>query len=110
MKNWSVSELWTGLAATIGGAIGAIPVVALWNTISQRMIGRRQSTFDYIIKRKTDAQLREAHNRFYELAKEPGGLGASATADEQSADDLQKIREVLDEYELVSNAIQFGDS
>jgi Domain of unknown function (DUF4760) len=83
-------------------------LIAVWGVTTQRAIARRRATLDYISKGLGDRDLIEAHQKFIELAKEPGGLAPWAEEDKEKTDEAQKIRTVLNEFELIAIGVQLG--
>ena len=81
-------------------------VIAVWGVITQRAIARRRATLDYISRTESDGDLIFAQRKFIELATSEGGLGP--WADIGSGTEVQCIRLVLNDLELVSIGIQRG--
>ncbi len=97
----------TRAAATfIIGAIAA--VVALWGIYTQRAIARRRATFDHISKTEADGDMIAARRKFVELAKANGGLSKWADEDKEKTEEVQAIKIVLNDFELVAIGIQRG--
>jgi hypothetical protein len=82
--------------------------VAVWGVHTQRAIARRRATLDYISRGLSDQGFLDAHRKFIELAKDPGGLAPWAAEDKEKTCEVQSIRTVLNEFELVAIGIQRG--
>jgi hypothetical protein len=109
--------VWTSIAAflkapTNVGAFLAIGIVAalvaIWGVTTQRAIARRRATLDHIARSLSDRDLIQAHLRFIQLAKEPGGLAPWADVDKEKSEETQTIKTVLNEFELIAIGIQRG--
>jgi hypothetical protein len=83
-------------------------LIAIWGIISQRDISRRRATIEYIAKTEIDNDMIKARRDFVELARASGGLAPWADVDKEKEDKLQSIKIVLNEFELISIAIQRG--
>ncbi len=55
-----------------------------------------------------DSDMIDARTKFIKLAKAPGGLAKYAENDQEHSEELEAIRLILNDFELVSTAIQFG--
>lgn len=55
-----------------------------------------------------DRDMIEARTKFITLAKAPGGLAMYAEDDREHSKELEAIRLILNDFELVSTSIQFG--
>ena len=93
-------------AVLISGGVGA--VVAVWGLLSQRSIARRRTTFDHIAASERDGYMIKARQKFIELAKAPDGLAKWAAEDKEQTEEVQCIKIVLNELELVAIGIQRG--
>ena len=82
--------------------------IAIWGILTQRAIARRRATLDLIVKIESDSDLIAARKKFIELAKAPGGLGVWAELEKEQSEEVQSIRLVLNEFELISIGIQRG--
>lgn len=99
-------------ATYIIGLIAAI--IAIYGILSQRQIARRTNTLEYIRSQEADTDVIKARNNFLNLAEKLNDI--AETEHEQSKlifpdlkfDDIQNIRMVLNEYELISIGIQNG--
>lgn len=87
---------------------GVAALVAIWGIYTQRVIAARRATLDLILKFETDADVIAARKRFIELVKSTDGLVAWVGADKEASEEVQMIRLVLNEYELIAIAIQRG--
>lgn len=83
-------------------------VIAIWGVLTQRSIARRRATLDHFTRINPDRDMIEARKKFLELAAAPGGLAKWADPEHEASDEAAKIRLVLNDFELVSVAIQFG--
>lgn len=93
-------------AILVSGGLAA--AIALWGVTSQRAITRRRSTLELIARAEADKDIIAARTKFIELARCNGGLEKYAEEDLEKEDETQKIRLVLNEFELVSIGIQRG--
>ena len=93
-------------AVLVSGGVGA--GVAIWGLLSQRAITRRKTTFDHIAASDRDGDVIGARNKFIELAKKQGGLAPWADESKEQTDEVQSIKLVLNEFELVAIGIQRG--
>ncbi|MGH6826432.1 DUF4760 domain-containing protein [Methyloceanibacter sp.] len=93
----------TGVTLTVGGVAA---LIAIWGVVTQRAIARRRATLDHIARCESDGDLIYAQKKFVELATAPGGLGPWAEV--TSGEEVQCIRLVLNELELVAIGIQRG--
>ena len=83
-------------------------LIALWGIMSHRAIERRRTTLEYLWRNETDHDVIEATKKFVELAKKDHGLIEWATEPQEPSDEVQKIRLVLNQYELIAIGIQRG--
>jgi len=83
-------------------------VIAIWGVLTHRAIARRKATLDHLAIDNVDSDMIEARTKFIQLATGPGGLAQYADDDKEHGDELQAIRLILNDFELVSTAIQFG--
>lgn len=88
------------LAALMAGAI------AIWAIRSQRASARRHATIAFIQQSEGDREIIEARQRFIALASENGKLAEIADRPFDD-DDMSAVRRTLNQFELVSTAIQF---
>lgn len=93
-------------ATFIIGVLAA--AIAIWGILTQRAIARRRATFDHISKTEADADFFAARRKFVELAKEPGGLARWADEANEKSEEVQYIKLVLNDFELISIGIQRG--
>lgn len=93
-------------AVLLSGAGAA--TVAVWGIFTQRAIARRRTTFDHIAASDQDGDVIKARNKFIELAKAPGGLAPWADENKEQTDEVQSIKLVLNDFELISIGIQRG--
>lgn len=82
--------------------------VAIWGVLTQRMIARRKATMEHLAIDNTDGDMIKARTHFIELAKAEGGLAKWAEPAHERSEQLESIRLILNDFELVSNSIQFG--
>ncbi len=83
-------------------------VVAVWGVISQRQIARRRATLDLLAAAEADEDIIEARNKFIDLANQDGGLAIWAEKSREAEENTQKIKLVLNEFELISIGVQRG--
>lgn len=55
-----------------------------------------------------DSDMIAARTKFIALAKQNGGLARFAENDKEHSEELEAIRLILNDFELISTAIQFG--
>jgi Domain of unknown function (DUF4760) len=87
-------------------AVGAI--VAIWGVLTQRAVARRRATMDHMARVDMDNDMIAARKDFITLAKAPGGLALWAETEHEASDEMAAIRLILNDFELVSVAIQYG--
>lgn len=83
-------------------------MIAVWGVFTQRAIARRRATFDHIAKTEGDADILSARKHFVELAKGDGGLARWAGGEHEKTKEVQSIRLVLNDFELIAIGIQRG--
>jgi hypothetical protein len=98
-----MNQVW---ATIILGVVAS--VIAIWGVASQRAIARRRATFDHITKTEADSDVIEARRKFIELAKHPDGLTKWAAEEHEKSTEVQKIKIVLNDFELIAIGIQRG--
>lgn len=100
--------LFVGLLAALIAFIAVI--VAVWGVVSQRAIARRNGTIEFIIRQESDSDIMDARRRFLQLAESDGGLAQYTSPQhiKSPSDELNAIRTVLNQYELLSIGIQRG--
>jgi hypothetical protein len=97
-----MDQMWaTLLVGTIGAA------VAIWGVLTQRAIARRRATLDHLSRGELDGDLIAANSDFVRLAKD-GGLEIWADESKQNTKEVQSIKTVLNDQELISIGIQRG--
>ncbi|MGL4439527.1 MAG: DUF4760 domain-containing protein [Bosea sp. (in: a-proteobacteria)] len=97
----------TSVGATL--LIGLIAaVVAVWGIVTQRALARRRATLDHLANTERDQDMIKARKQFIELAKQSGGLAKWADAENEGTEEAQSIRITLNDFELISIAIQKG--
>lgn len=97
-----MDQVW---ATLLVGVVGA--AVAIWGVLTQRAIARRRATLDYLSRGELDSDLIDAHRVFVRLAKD-GGLELWADESKQNEKEVQSIKTVLNDQELISIGIQRG--
>ncbi|HVV93921.1 MAG TPA: DUF4760 domain-containing protein [Hyphomicrobiales bacterium] len=97
------AEAWIILGTGIVAAL-----IAFWGVMSQRAISRRLATIEHISELESDRDMIDARQRFIELAKGNGGLEPFAEEDKERDPDTQKIKIVLNDFELIAIGIQLG--
>jgi hypothetical protein len=90
-------------AVLVSGLVGAL--VAIWAILSQRQISRRQVTLEHITRLETDKDFNEAVQRFIAIAHANGGILPYAEEDKEKDPDTQKVKLVLNTFELIAIAI-----
>jgi hypothetical protein len=98
-----MNQVW---AVFIVGFVAA--VIAIWGVQTQRAIARRRATLDHISRGELDEDLIKAHNLFIKLAKTDGGLAKWADETHQATDQVQAIKTVCNDQELISIGIHCG--
>lgn len=99
-------SLYAPLATLAVGCVAAM--FAYWGIQSQRGIARRRATLDFIMKTETDGDMIRARLKFIELTKNINGLGPWAALDKENTDETQKIKLILNEFELIAIGIKQG--
>lgn len=95
--------------AIITVAMGLIAAgVAIWGIRSQREIALKRTTLDMISQAERDQDIIEAQARFSQLAAQPSGLAPYAERNKLGTDDVDKIRIVLNQYEIFAIGIKRG--
>lgn len=82
--------------------------IAVWGIFTQRAIARRRATFDHISRTEGDAEIMAARRKFIELAKDNGGLAKWADEEKEKTEEVQAIKVVLNDFELVAIGIQLN--
>ncbi|MFZ2996243.1 DUF4760 domain-containing protein [Sphingobium sp.] len=96
-------------AILLPAGIGLIAAaIAIWGVLTQRAMARRRATMDHIAKTSIDQDMINANKQFIALAKDPGGLVKWADASLEGTAEVESIRLVLNDMELISVSIQFG--
>ncbi|HEY8581043.1 MAG TPA: DUF4760 domain-containing protein [Beijerinckiaceae bacterium] len=93
-------------ATLVIGAVAAL--IAVWGVLTQRAIARRRATFDHIAKTEADADVIKARRKFIELAKANGGLARWAEEEHERSEEVQSIKLILNDFELIAIGIQRG--
>lgn len=94
------------MTVLIPSAVAAI--IAIWGVISHRAMVRRRATLDHLAGNNVDRDMLRAQKKFIELAKAPGGLAMWAEPENESRPEVEYIRLILNDFELISTSIQFG--
>jgi hypothetical protein len=81
---------------------------AVWGVISQRTIARTRATVEHIRANENDKDIIESRRAFIRLAKADGGLAPWAEEAKEREESTDHIRIVMNEYELISIALQRG--
>lgn len=110
---WHYSPIWLAwhwesdaTAIYLTGAAAAL--VGVWALFSQRIISRRQCTFEHIAASEADQDLLRVRQSFRELTKRNGGLKELAAPDKEQTPEFQDVVTRLNWFELVSIGIQRG--
>ncbi len=82
--------------------------IAAWGVATQRVIARRRATLDHISKIERDSDVIAATQTFIKLSNTPEGLAPWAEKDREATPEVQAIKIVLNDFELVSIGIQRG--
>jgi hypothetical protein len=82
--------------------------VAVWGVLTQRAIARRRATLDHMQRIDMDKDMIAAQQIFIAQAKAEGGLAKWAESQHEASNEAAAIRLILNDFELVSVAIQFG--
>jgi hypothetical protein len=93
-------------ATFVIGVIAA--AIAIWGILTQRAIARQRATFDHITNSQADADMIEARQKFIQLAKENGGLAKWSGEEHEKTTEVQAIKLVLNDFELIAIGIQRG--
>ncbi|WP_350333767.1 DUF4760 domain-containing protein [Coralliovum pocilloporae] len=105
-----MAEVWAiYISAGIAAAVGLVAAaIAIWGIRTQREIALKRTTLDMISQSERDKDIIEAQARFNDLAKQPAGLAPYAEKDKLATDDVEKIRVVLNQYEIYAIGIKRG--
>lgn len=98
-----MSQAWVTLLI---GIIAAS--IAVWGIMTQRAIARRRATFDHISRTEADADFIQARRTFIELAKRKEGLSSWSSEDCEKSAEVQAIKLILNDFELIAIGIQRG--
>jgi hypothetical protein len=82
--------------------------IAVWGILTQRAIARRRATFDHISKTEADADFIQARRTFIELAKQKDGLSPWSSEDCEKTAEVQAIKLILNDFELIAIGVQRG--
>lgn len=87
--------------------------VAIWGIVTTRVVARRAATLEHFRRIASDKDMIEARKTFIEATVEPAGLAPYACASalnpaNANADKIDKIRTVLNDYEMLAVGVQFG--
>lgn len=82
--------------------------IAIWGVLTQRAMARRRATMDHIAKTSIDQDMIKANRKFIALAKEPSGLAKWAAAEHEGTEEVEALRLVMNDIELIAVSIQFG--
>jgi len=99
----STSEVGAILASALLAGL-----LAIWGVITQRIVARRQSTLEHLARADADRDMIAARKIFIELTTQSGGLQQYAAQEKENTDEVQAIRLVLNDMELMSIGVQFG--
>jgi hypothetical protein len=98
-----------GAAAAAGAIIGGMTMVTgIWATITQRVVDRRQRTVEFLSSRVADREMIRARQIFVRLHVEVGDMARFADANYEGSEETTAIQVVLNQFELISIAIQEG--
>jgi hypothetical protein len=108
LTNWinngpMTAEVW---ATVVFGLLAAI--LAFWGVATQRLLARRKSTFDHLVKSEFDKDMISATLIFVQQAKSKGKLDQWASPEKRNTNEGRSIRMVLNEMEIISIGIQHG--
>lgn len=106
MSETLLAALWQVFA--IAGTALIAGSIALWGVLSQRAIARRTLTLNHMRSLDSDKDMIAARKKFIELAGKPEGLTPWADPGKESSEEVQAIRLVLNDFELIAVGIQFG--
>ena len=93
-------------ATFLMGFVAAL--IAIAGVLTQRAIARRRATFDHIAKTEADADVIKARRTFIQLAKANGGLAKWAAEEHERSEEVQNIKLILNDFELIAIGIQRG--
>lgn len=93
-------------AILITGLLAAF--IAGWAVISQRIVVRRQSTIEHLSQKDADKDMIEARECYNVLSDPDGKLSTYTKPADLTTEESNKIRLILNDYELIAVGIQFG--
>lgn len=83
-------------------------VIGVCGVQTQRAVARRRATLDHLASVDADRDFIDARKLFIRLAKAPGGLAKWADDEHEGSVEVTSISLILNDFELVSVAIQQG--
>lgn len=99
----SISEVEAILVTALVAAL-----IAIWGIITQRTVARRLATIERIAELEADRDMIKAREKFNEISAPGGKLAHSWKPEDLSAEELDAIRLVLNDFELTAIGIQHG--
>ena len=92
-----------------GAILFVAGLVAIWGVYAQKGIARRRATLDFIAQQEADKDLIAAHDIFVNIsASGKDSMHKYAKKSKENSKETQKIKLVLNQFELVSIGIQSG--
>lgn len=83
-------------------------LLAAWGVITQRVITRRLTTIQHLSGQGADHDMIAGRKKFNELSEPDGKLALYSKRDDLSEDETDKVRLVLNDYELRAIGVQYG--
>jgi len=96
----------TAGAILLSAGVGA--AVALLSIGAQRAIARKRATLDLLSQKEWDKDYITAKNEFNKLRDSPSGLAMWAADEHKHSEQLNIIRNTLNDYELIAVGIREG--
>lgn len=93
-------------AILVTAAIASL--LAGWGVITQRLVARRLKTIEHLSHQEADRDMIEARATFNRLSAADGKLSGYVTPDDLTKDETDKVRLVLNDYELIAIGIQYS--
>lgn len=97
---------WSAAATLVAALIGA--GVAIWGIKTQRLIARTRATVDFIARSEADRDMIDARRTFNRLVAQTDGLLPLGAESARGTADVEQVRLLLNEFELIAIGIRRG--
>jgi len=94
-----------------GGVIVSVFAAGVWmffQVRANRRIAREKSTLDVLLKREWDKDYLDHKAKFNRLRDAEGGLSKWVCSDHKNSDEVNSIRYIFNDYELIALSIHRG--